>query len=92
MVDTVPDRGALGDPPAEELCQETLADIRSQRENLLPSPTESIDELANEWISVAEEAFFDCPPEGQEIDSFDEAYEEMQRVEDSIENALADAA
>jgi hypothetical protein len=91
MVSLIPDQFELGDPPNQELCQETLAGIRAQSEDLLPSPASSIDELANQWISIAEEAFFDCPPEGQEIASFDDVYIEMQRVQDSVDTALADS-
>jgi hypothetical protein len=43
-----------------------------------------------EWIAVAEAAFFDCPPEGEDIDSFSDAYEELDRIEESVNTALTD--
>lgn len=91
IVDVIPDESEIGDPPSEDLCRTTLADVRTLSEDLLPAPTASIDDLANEWVSLAEEAFFDCPPEGQDVDSFEDAYNEMRRVQNSIETALADS-
>lgn len=90
IVGVIPSQADLGDPPSEDLCQTTLADIRIQDEDLLPSPSVTVDDLASEWVAIAEAAFFDCPPEGEDIDSFSDAYEEMQRIEDSVDAALAD--
>lgn len=90
LLEVIPDQSELGDPPDESLCQSTLADVREQSEGLLPTPSGSIDELAQEWVSIAEQAFFDCPPTGQDIGSFDDAYAELRRVEESVETALAD--
>lgn len=89
IVAVVPEQSKLGDPPDEALCQDTLADLRVQNEDLLPSPSVTVDDLAGEWIAVAEAAFFDCPPEGEDINSFDDAYEEMERIEESIATALS---
>lgn len=90
MVAVIPAESDLGDPPSEDLCQSTLADIRTQNSGLLPSPSITVDDLVTEWVAVAEAAFFDCPPEGEDIDSFSDAYEELQRIEDSVDAALAD--
>lgn len=86
----IPDQRDLGDPPDHSLCETTLASIRTENEDLLPSPSVTVDDLVTEWVAVAEAAFFDCPPEGDDIDSFDAAYEELRRIEDSVETALAD--
>lgn len=90
IVAVVPDQSELGDPPDEALCKETLADLRSQNEDLLPSPSVTVDDLVMEWVAVAQAAFFDCPPEGEDINSFDDAYEELDRIENSIDTALPD--
>jgi hypothetical protein len=90
MVSVVPDQVALGDPPNAGLCETTLASLRAGNEDLLPGPTVTVDGLVTEWVAIAEAAFFDCPPQGEEIDSFPAAYEEMSRIEASVSTALSD--
>lgn len=90
LVDAIPQPAELGDPPAESLCQSTLADIRRLNEELRPTPSVTIDELAGEWVSIAETAFFECPPREGDVDSFEDAYRELGRVEDLVRAALAD--
>lgn len=85
----IPPQDDLGDPPDKALCQDTLAMVREENEDLLPSPSVTVDDLVTEWIEVAEAAFFDCPPEGEDIDSFDAAYEELARIQESVETALS---
>lgn len=85
----VPDQSDLGNPPDESLCQTTLGAIRESKEDLFPTPSGTVDELVNEWVAIAEAAFFECPPEGEDIASFDDAYREMLRVENSVTSALA---
>jgi len=88
MVALIPEQGSLGSPPDQETCQTTLAAVREHSAGLLPSPSVTIDDLANEWITVAERAFFGCPPSGQDISSFDDAYAELNRIEQSVAVAL----
>lgn len=90
ITSVVPDQADLGDPPDAELCEATLASVRSGNEDLRPSPSVTVDDLVTEWVAVAEATFFDCPPKGEDIDSFSEAYEEMGRIEESVEIALSD--
>lgn len=92
IVSVVPDQSELGDPPSEALCQQTLADLRTANEGLLPAPSVTVDDLVTEWIAVAEAAFFDCPPEGEDINSFADAYEELDRIEQSVDTALESEA
>jgi hypothetical protein len=90
IVAVIPEQDSLGSPPDQDTCQTTLAAIREQTTGLLPSPSVPIDDLANEWIMIAEAAFFGCPPEGQDIGSFDDAYTELSHIEQSITSALED--
>lgn len=92
MTSIIPDQGDLGEPPDEALCRSTLAQIREKSDTIFPSPSVTVDDLAEEWVTVAEEAFFDCPPEGQDIHSFDDAYRELDRLERSVMAALGDDA
>lgn len=89
LVEVVPEQTELHDPPDQSLCEGVLAAIREGNEDLLPSPSAEIDELANEWISVAEEAFFDCPPTRQDANGFDQAYMKLRELETSVDTALA---
>jgi hypothetical protein len=88
MVAVIPEQDALGSPPDQNICQTTLASVREHSLGLVPSPSVTIDDLTNEWIAIAEAAFFGCPPDGQDITSFDDAYTEMNRIEESIATAL----
>lgn len=86
----IPDQTDIGAPPNESICRTTLAAVREGRAGLLPTPSVTVDDLANEWVAIAETAFFECPPEGQDLDSFEAAYRELTRVEDSVETALSE--
>jgi hypothetical protein len=89
-VAVVPPQAGLGDPPNASRCQETLVALRTENEDLLPTPSVTVDDLVMEWVAVAEATFFDCPPEGEDINSFGDGYEEMRRIEDSVDAALID--
>lgn len=89
MLAVVPSESDLGSPPNEQVCQSALRGIREHSEDLIPSPSVTVDDLANEWVTVAERSFFECPPDGQDITSFDDAYEEMARIEQAIAAALS---
>ncbi len=56
---------------------------------MTPSPDAALDGAVREWIQIAEMAFFECPPEGNEIDSMAKAYQELDRLEAEIETVLA---
>lgn len=88
VVAVVPPEAGLGNPPNKTRCQETLAALRTENEDLLPAPSVTVDDLVREWIEVAQAAFFDCPPAGDEINSFNEAYEELTRIQESVDTAL----
>lgn len=90
MLAVVPSESDLGSPPDEQSCQSTLGGIREQSEDLFPSPSVTVDELAAEWVAVAERSFFECPPEGQDITSFADAYDELERIELAVAAALSD--
>lgn len=89
IIAIVPEQSALGDPPDPALCERTLASLRSEKESLLPAPAVTVDDLVTEWMAMAQAAFFDCPPEGEGVDSFSAAYDELERITDSIETALS---
>jgi hypothetical protein len=85
----IPSTAALGDPPDETVCRDSLGLLRSSRGDLFPTPDQDIDDAVNEWVSVAEDAFFECPPSSQAVPDFAAAYEQLARLEAEVEAALA---
>lgn len=77
-----------GEDPTQATCSETLGFLRSNRAELFPTPDPAIDETVTEWVEVAEEAFFECPPTSAGGGSFPEAYEELLRLQGEIELVL----
>jgi hypothetical protein len=88
MIALIPELEDLGSPPEQEICQEILADVRDGTSSLLPAPSTTVDDLVAEWVSVAETAFFECPPREHDFQSLDDVYAELDRIEESIETAL----
>lgn len=84
---SVPSGAELGHPPSESVCQDTLRQLRIHSEGMLPTPDLATDDPVTDWIAVAEDAFFGCPPEG-EISSFAEAYHELALLEEEVNGAL----
>lgn len=63
---------AVEDPrPA---CEEALALVREERVYLIPAPEVTLDDPVDDWLSVADETFFECPPRSGDIQSFEQAY------------------
>ena len=86
---SIPAEESLGDPPTRDECAEALAALRTSSADMTPSPDAALDGAVREWIQIAEMAFFECPPEGNEIDSMAKAYQELDRLEAEIETVLA---
>jgi hypothetical protein len=74
--------------PDTAACETTLAYLRSNRAELLPSPDLAIDDAVNSWFEIAEDAFFECPPESAQMGSFSDAYTELGVLEAEIEVVL----
>ncbi|MCL1593072.1 MAG: hypothetical protein M3132_01810 [Actinomycetia bacterium] len=89
IVNGVPDESVVGESPPRSLCNETLTFLRSSRASVDPTPDLTLDEPVREWIDIAEEAFFECPPRGQKLDGFAEAYALLARLEAEIDSVLA---
>ena len=77
-----------GEDPSRDTCSEVLAFLRSNRADLFPTPDLAIDDTVTDWIQIAEEAFFECPPTNTEVGSFPEAYAELLRLQGEIELVL----
>ena len=85
----IPTSSELGQPPDRSICSQGLALVRSSQEDLFPTPDRAIDEAVREWVSVAEDAFFECPPSSSAIPDMDFAYGQLARLEAEIDAVLA---
>lgn len=88
IVNGVPAQSVVGESPPRSLCNETLSFLRSNRASVDPTPDVALDEPVREWIDIAEEAFFECPPRSQTVGSFADAYALLSRLEAEIESVL----
>lgn len=85
----IPSEETIGRADADrEVCSDALAFLRSNRNDLFPTPDLAIDDVVTDWVEVAEDAFFECPPRNQQIVGFAEAYAELARLQGEIELVL----
>jgi hypothetical protein len=84
----IPAQDLAAESLSNEFCGQILAELRRSRGGLLPTPDLTIDDAVNLWMEIAEDAFFECPPQGEPIGSLAEAYAEMQRLEQEIDTVL----
>ena len=87
-VAAIPDESAVGENPPAGLCNDTLATLRAERPGLTTTPDLAIDNTVQDWFQIAEDAFFECPPNSDVVGSFSEAYMELSRLESEIDAAL----
>ena len=85
----VPSAAELGEPPDRGVCSEALGVVRSMSEDLSPTPDLAIDGVVTEWVRVAEDLLFECPPSSDRIPDLAFAYSEMLRLEAEVEAVLA---
>jgi hypothetical protein len=84
----IPPQSVVGERPSRSLCNSVLASVRKGQADLFPTPDLAIDDTVKDWVKVAEDAFFECPPNNDEIGSFAEAYAELLRLEREVELVL----
>jgi hypothetical protein len=80
----IPSESAVGEEPSKALCDDTLASLRSNRSRLFPTPDLAIDDAVRDWVDIAEDAFFECPPRNERVGSFSEAYGLLRRFQSEI--------
>lgn len=80
----IPSSTALGDPPSRQLCDDAVAFLRSIEDDLSPTPDRAIDATVEEWLDVAKDAFFECPPSSREVPDLATAYRELDRLEAEV--------
>ena len=85
----MPTAQELGDPPDRAACDSALGEIRTQRTEVFPTPDAAIDPVVHEWIRVAEDALFECPPSSRAIPDLESAYAELSLLEAEASAALS---
>ena len=88
LVAEVPVAADLGDPPDRAVCSAALGVLRERVQDVSPTPDQAIDGVVNEWIRVAEDLLFECPPSGETIPDLEFAYGELLRLEAEIDVVL----
>jgi hypothetical protein len=86
--DELPTLLQLGDPPNRDLCSHALGALRSSRPNLFPTPDAALDGVVTEWVTVAEDAMFECPPSSHGIPDLASAYDELARLGAEVDVVL----
>jgi hypothetical protein len=89
IVEAVPSPAELGNPPDREVCSAALGVVRSESGDLSPTPDLAIDDVVNDWVRIAEDTLFECPPASQRVPSLEYAYGELARLEAEVATVLA---
>jgi hypothetical protein len=84
----VPSLATLGSPPDRAVCGHALGVLRSVQSDLFPTPDLAIDEAVREWVAIAEDAMFECPPSSRDLPDLATAYEELARLEAEVAAAI----
>ena len=84
----LPTLSQIGNPPDREVCSHALGILRSIRSDLLPTPEPALDVAVTEWMTVAEDAMFECPPSSHKISGLQDAYAELEQLEAEVEAVL----
>jgi hypothetical protein len=88
IVDAIPSESAIGENPTRAICNETLGILRSNRASLFPTPDLAIDDTVRDWIDIAEDAFFECPPNNERVRGFPEMYQLLRRFQGEVDLVL----
>lgn len=82
--DLVPDAETLREEGVD-VCGSFLGEVRSRREELLPSPSEVVDDVFAEWIEQAESLGLDCVDDSEDLDA---RLADIEDLADRIDTAL----
>lgn len=89
IVEAIPTPEELGNPPDREICSTALGAVRSESGDLFPTPDLAIDDVVTDWVRIAEDLLFECPPASQRVPSLEYAYGELARLEAEVATVLA---
>ncbi|HKJ56543.1 MAG TPA: hypothetical protein VJ978_11200 [Nitriliruptoraceae bacterium] len=86
--DLVPHLDDLGVPPDQAVCERTVADLRTARETLFPTPDELVDTETEAWMEAATSLFFECFQSDIGAETVTEGYGELDRLGSEVDTAL----
>lgn len=89
LVTGIPTAAEIGQPPDAAVCNDGLVLVRSTSGAVQPTPDRAVDQAVREWVGIAEDAFFECPPSSHAVPSFGAAYQELAELEAEVMAALA---
>jgi len=89
VVNSFPSPEELGEPPDQAVCSQALGVLRSEADDLTPTPDLAIDDVVADWLKIAESAMYECPPSNQTIPDLEYAYAELERLEAEVAVVLA---
>ncbi len=88
-VASLPPRPGPGGSIDPATCERTLGELRLQRNDLLPSPDDRLDETVDQWFRLAEEMFFECPVKLGPYAGWDRGYDELARLRAAVDAFLS---
>lgn len=88
VVDAFPSAAELGQPPDHTVCSQALGVLRSTSGDLTPTPDLAIDDVVTDWVRIAENTLFECPPANQEVPDLEYAYGELSRLQAEVDVVL----
>jgi hypothetical protein len=77
------------DDISPEECTKVLAYLREQRPRLNPLPADGLEKPVNSWFEFAQAAFFECPPDGEKVKGWSQAFERLDVIEAEVRTVLA---
>lgn len=88
-MDGFPTPEELGDPPDHAVDSHGLGVLRSEAAGLTSTPDLEIDDVVTDWLKIAENTVYECPPSNQTIPNVEFAYNELARLEAEVAVVLA---
>jgi hypothetical protein len=86
----LPDYSGEPIPPGD--CTDALATLRTLAPDLESVPDPALEGVVDQWLDIAEETMFECPPRQSGTASFEEAYEAMRVLELEVSAVLDQAS
>ena len=88
VVTYVPTLDDLGVEDPKAVCDEALILVREERVYLVPAPQVTLDDPVHNWLGVADETFFECPPRSGDVHGFERAYQLLDEYAAEVEAAI----
>lgn len=84
----IPSIDALGVPPDTAICEQTVVDLRTARQDLYPTPDDLVTTELDNWMAEATSIFFECFESDIGAETVTEGYAELTRLEAEVTTAI----